>query len=111
MTIFSYYLDAILDLRVKDMSEYKADARNRFPMFELVRIDLLTEKKAQKLIFFLIYVIFLWRPSWIPYCHLMRLFQDHYLVTKCYLGSILPETIIKFREPNRVSGTNRQLQD
>ena len=45
MTIFSYYLDAILDLRVKDMSEYKSDARNRFPMFELVRIDLLTAKK------------------------------------------------------------------
>ena len=51
MTIFSYYLEAFLDLRVKDMSESKADARNRFPMFELVRIDLLTEKKAQKLIF------------------------------------------------------------
>ena len=51
MTIFSYYLDAILDLRVKDMSKYKADARNRFPMFELVRIDLLTANKAQKMIF------------------------------------------------------------
>ena len=53
MTIFSYYLDAILDLRVKDMSEYKADARNRFPMFE-VRIDLLTAKKK---LFFPNYVI------------------------------------------------------
>ena len=45
MTLFSYYLDAIMDLRVKDMSEYKTDARNKFPIFELVRIDLLTEKK------------------------------------------------------------------
>ena len=54
MTIFLYHLDAILDLRVKDMSEYKADARNRFPIFELVRIDLLAPKKAQKMIFFLL---------------------------------------------------------
>ena len=52
MTIFSYYLDAILDVRVKDMSENRADARNKFPMFELVRIDLLTAKTVQKMIFF-----------------------------------------------------------
>ena len=47
MTIFSYYLDAILDLRVKDMSEYKTDARNKFPIFELARIDLLDAKKKK----------------------------------------------------------------
>ena len=33
------------------MSEYKTDARNRFPMFEIVRIDLLNAKKARKMIF------------------------------------------------------------
>ena len=34
------------------MSEYKADARNRFPMFEIVRIDLLTAKKSKEMLFF-----------------------------------------------------------
>ena len=46
---------------------------------------------------------FRWRPSWIAYCHLMPGFQDGYLIEKCDLGSLVPETIIKLRGPHRVS--------
>ena len=51
------------------------------------------------------------RPSWIGYSHLMTRTQDVHLVQKCYLGSILQETFIKFRGPKSVSGTNCQVQD
>ena len=54
---------------------------------------------------------FRWRPSWIAYCHLMPGFQDGYLIEKCDLGSLVPETIIKLRGPHRVSRVYGQIQD
>ena len=54
---------------------------------------------------------FRWRPSWIAYCHLMPGFQDGYLIEKCDLGSLVPETIIKLRGPHRVSWVYCQLLD
>ena len=80
------------------MSDCKSDVRIEFPVFKLVGIDFLITIIAQKMKI-CVYLIFRWRPSWIAYCHLMHLVQDVYLIEKCDLGSLVPETIITFRGP------------
>ena len=91
------------------MSNCNFDVRNEFSTSKLVEIDFLNTKMAKNKNS-MVTSIFQWRPSWIAYCHLMTRYQNHYLIEKCYLGSLVPETIIKLRGPLRVSRVYSQVQ-